>query len=659
MSDEDKPSIVSGPSGDPRSMWLTRSDVDKEAQWAANKKKIEKPGYSYVRHTSDEYVSGIRNAADGYAWGAMQLNLTDLRAAMGNTDAGFDDTEIQKELAAQAARIEKNTQDISLLKTGKADKNHTHEGIGNDYNDSWIQPALDKKSDITHTHGSYSDVNHTHDTTHNHDKDYQAKGDYAPEIHGHLEYETKTDATIAHDTLTQSIAGKADSRHSHDGTYAPFAHEHSSPPHDHDNRYQEKGDYADETHFHDEYAESKDLNSLDGKLDTEIKDREAADEELNESVEDLQKSLVAGLLAVENNLRSEDSFYMKRLDEMLGDPTLADKETVFATSENWPPPAVDDKLYFKELVASSAPEMMYRGEELPSDTKYAIFHFANSERQEWKIKKIEYKDGVNHVFGGIPAGQRVTSVNRNCDVWFLSENWFESEDLGDRVEAGEILQAQIVEQITKSLGDQETLENKVNTLDSNKLNKTGANEIADSFRIRGTGGTYISAANGELGLYHVKYPENETHAANLKYVDDETAKTKQYVDDEIAKVNGASSGPTSKYDGNRFSVNGTSTKSLSSGEVMFLSGEASTTTMAAVTGIALPESEFDWDSCAKSGVVKVKNGARIAGYFQVYDIEKNEGRNVILNVVLLQLGTDPSVNYETGAPCYFHGVFYA
>ncbi|NDG53941.1 MAG: hypothetical protein EBY39_13135, partial [Flavobacteriia bacterium] len=53
--------------------------------------------------------------------------------------------------------------------------------------------------------------------------------------------------------------------------------------------------------------------------------------------------MVAGLLAVEKNLRSEDSFYMKRLDEMLGDPTLVDKETVFTTSENWPPTAVDDR----------------------------------------------------------------------------------------------------------------------------------------------------------------------------------------------------------------------------------------------------------------------------------------------------------------------------
>ena len=224
---------------------------------------------------------------------------------------------------------------------------------------------------------------------------------------------------------------------------------------------------------------------------------------------------------------------------------------------------------------------------------------------------------------------------------FAMNAWLPCSPLGARVEQGEILQAQILSRVEAGEVQQQTL---VDT----KLGKEEANEVANSFRIKGSGGTYISASGGELGLYHVKYPEAETHAATMGYVDD-----------EIAKVPVAGGGPTNKYDGNRFSVSGTSTKSLSNGEVMFLSGDASTNTMAAVTGIALPEDEFDWDACAKSGVVKVKNGAKVAGYFQVYDIVKNEGRNVILNVSLLNLGENPSVDYESGAPCYFHGVFFA
>ena len=218
--------------------------------------------------------------------------------------------------------------------------------------------------------------------------------------------------------------------------------------------------------------------------------------------------------------------------------------------------------------------------------------------------------------------------------------WLPCSPLGARVEQGEILQAQILSRVEAGEVQQQTL---VDT----KLSKAEANEVTNSFRIKGSGGTYISTSGSELGLYHVKYPESEGHAATMGYVDD-----------EIAKVSVAGGGPTNKYDGNRFSVSGTSTKSLSTGDVMFLSGDASTNAMPAVTGIALPEDEFDWDACAKSGVVKVKNGAKVAGYFQVYDIQRNEGRNVILNVSLLHIGDDPSVDYDSGAPCYFHGVFF-
>ena len=38
--------------------------------------------------------------------------------------------------------------------------------------------------------------------------------------------------------------------------------------------------------------------------------------------------------------------------------------------------------------------------------------------------------------------------------------------------------------------------------------------------------------NDNMGLYHVKYPENAVHAANMQYVDDEVAK----VDTEVRKL---------------------------------------------------------------------------------------------------------------------------
>ena len=224
---------------------------------------------------------------------------------------------------------------------------------------------------------------------------------------------------------------------------------------------------------------------------------------------------------------------------------------------------------------------------------------------------------------------------------FAMNAWLPCSPLGARVEQGEILQAQILSRVEAGEVQQQTL---VDT----KLGKAEANEVANSFRIRGTGGTYISAAGGELGLYHVKYPEAETHAATM-----------QYVLDEIAKVPVAENGPTNKYDGNRFNVSGTSTKSLSSGEVMFLRDSATTTNLATVNLIGLPEQEFDWDGCAKSGVVKVKNGSQLAAYFNVYDMTRNEGRNVLLHVALIQMGQGYEVDYDSGTPCYFHGVFFA
>ncbi|MDA8620274.1 collagen-like protein [Luminiphilus sp.] len=64
----------------------------------------------------------------------------------------------------------------------------------------------------------------------------------------------------------------------------------------------------------------------------------------------------------------------------------------------------------------------------------------------------------------------------------------------------------------------------VDAQDANKLGKEEANEVTAGFRIKGNGGTYISTAGDELGLYHVKYPEAEGHAATMGYVDDEIAK---------------------------------------------------------------------------------------------------------------------------------------
>ena len=191
-------------------------------------------------------------------------------------------------------------------------------------------------------------------------------------------------------------------------------------------------------------------------------------------------------------------------------------------------------------------------------------------------------------------------------------------------------------------------------VDGKFIARSSYTNVYDDWSVRqenadGNHRTLFSATGGRLGVYNLSEPTDTHHAA-----------TKNYVDEQVAGIDTPnSSGPTDKYNGNRFNVSGVESKQLNENDVMFLQGAATVTNLGTIDGIALPENEFDWDGCAKSGVVKVMNGAELAGYFSVYDIVKNEGRNVILKVELLKLGDDYNVSYETGTPCYFHGVFFA
>ena len=139
--------------------------------------------------------------------------------------------------------------------------------------------------------------------------------------------------------------------------------------------------------------------------------------------------------------------------------------------------------------------------------------------------------------------------------------------------------------------------------------------------------------------------------------------TKKYLDDQIAaipkpEIPEVSNGPTTEYDGNRYCKNGVSTTVLETGDVMFLNDQlVSEQTPSKIVAIALPIDEFDWDKCAKSGIIKANNGSKNAGYYQVYDLKEMEGRN--MRVYVKPLVVDDSVRHEEGgAPCYFHGVFF-
>jgi hypothetical protein len=318
--------LVSDEQEDYTRSFVTRSDIDKEAAWEVNKKKIEKPGYVYIRHTSDEYVSGIRNASDGVAWGASQLNLKDLKGAVG-AGADYDDTDIQRELAAQAKRIEANEDNISDLDKNKENVGHTHDDlVTGDHDHEQYQPKGDyaTKAELSTGLSGKADDPHTHDYAaddHDHDTVYQPKGDYATGDHGHDDYETKVDAELVHEALTESIAGKADDDHDHSGIYSPFDHGHenlATDDHAHD-EYQPKGDYADSVHIHTEYAETGDIEELSAAIAEEAKDRANADSILQDQVTANKESIEAL-----GEKGYDDTWIQPALDKKSDDPHTHD-----------------------------------------------------------------------------------------------------------------------------------------------------------------------------------------------------------------------------------------------------------------------------------------------------------------------------------------------
>ena len=197
----------------------------------------------------------------------------------------------------------------------------------------------------------------------------------------------------------------------------------------------------------------------------------------------------------------------------------------------------------------------------------------------------------------------------------------------------------------------EYVDEKVEEYDDRYLQLNEPNNVNNQFRIKGTGGTYISTAGDELGIYHLKTPTDVTHAASKGYVDQQIA--------AIEIPTGGGGLPTTKYDGNRLFVVGNGVSDLNNGEVVFTNTAGNIVdNVGLVTRIVLPIDEFNWDACSKSGFVYVKNGANSRGYFQVYDVITNEGRNKMLKVKLFDFVEDTNLDPGYGHPCYFNGVFF-
>lgn len=170
----------------------------------------------------------------------------------------------------------------------------------------------------------------------------------------------------------------------------------------------------------------------------------------------------------------------------------------------------------------------------PEGLDLYIWTETSTDTFEWVLFVSEIPDGAVIIKGEAPD-QEEDQVG-NGSLWFDNSEdtmqlyvWHKESGawipvappstLEGRVATGEATQQAIIDQINVSLEEQSALRNKT----SKQLSKDEANNVTSAFRIKGEGGTYLSVAGNELGLYHLKYPQESGHAANKQYVDDKTS----------------------------------------------------------------------------------------------------------------------------------------
>ena len=115
----------------------------------------------------------------------------------------------------------------------------------------------------------------------------------------------------------------------------------------------------------------------------------------------------------------------------------------------------------------------------------------------------------------------------------------------------------------------------------------------------------------------------------------------------------------SEYDGNRFVRSGNMSTDLNSGDVLFMTAEyKQTENPDEIAYISLPKDEFDWHAFTNSGNIKVKAGSSTAGYYYAFAYMHQASAQVLVSVFPLKTYPDKKLEADSGAPCYFHGLFF-
>ena len=124
-------------------------------------------------------------------------------------------------------------------------------------------------------------------------------------------------------------------------------------------------------------------------------------------------------------------------------------------------------------------------------------------------------------------------------------------------------------------------------------------------------------------------------------------------------VKGPAKAFASNYDGDRVVRTGDASTDLDNGDVLFLDEQlVSTNDPDQVKFISLPVGEFDWNAFTNSGNIKVKAGSLTAGYYYAFAFMRQSSQQVLVSLFPLKTYPQHKLEAETGASCYFRGLFF-